>query len=48
MIYVVDSADKARIEVAKQELDLMLQERRGEGAPSVDSSEQARFARSYE
>ena len=26
MIYVVDSADKERLDLAKQELDLMLQE----------------------
>ena len=33
MIFVVDSADKERIEVAKQELELMLQEEELKGVP---------------
>lgn len=33
MVYVIDSADKDRIEVAKQELELMLQEEELRGAP---------------
>ena len=33
MIFVVDSADKERIEVARQELELMLQEEELKGVP---------------
>ncbi len=33
VIYVIDSADKERLEVAKQELELMLQEEELRGAP---------------
>lgn len=33
MIFVVDSADKERIEIAKQELELMLQEEELKGVP---------------
>jgi ADP-ribosylation factor-like protein 1 len=33
VIFVVDSADKERIEIAKQELDLMLQEEELKGVP---------------
>ncbi len=33
MVYVIDSADKDRLEVAKQELELMLQEEELRGAP---------------
>ena len=33
MIYVVDSADKERIEIAKQELEMMLQEEELKGVP---------------
>jgi GTPase SAR1 family protein len=33
VIFVVDSADKERIEVAKQELELMLQEEELKGVP---------------
>lgn len=33
VVYVIDSADKDRMEVAKQELELMLQEEELRGAP---------------
>ena len=33
VIYVVDSADKERIEIAKQELEMMLQEEELKGVP---------------
>lgn len=33
VIFVVDSADKERIEIAKQELELMLQEEELKGVP---------------
>ena len=33
MIFVIDSADKERIEVARQELELMLQEEELKGVP---------------
>jgi ADP-ribosylation factor-like protein 1 len=33
VIYVVDSADRERVEIAKQELELMLQEEELKGAP---------------
>ena len=33
MIFVVDSADKDRVEVARQELELMLQEEELKGVP---------------
>ena len=33
VVYVVDSADKERLDVARQELELMLQEEELKGAP---------------
>ena len=33
VVYVIDSADKDRLEVARQELELMLQEEELRGAP---------------
>ena len=33
MVFVIDSADRERLEIAKQELDLMLQEEELRGAP---------------
>ena len=33
MVFVIDSADRERLEIAKQELDLMLQEDELRGAP---------------
>jgi len=33
VIFVVDSADKERIEIAKQELEMMLQEEELKGVP---------------
>jgi len=33
VVYVVDSADKERMEIAKQELELMLQEEELRGVP---------------
>tara|TARA_B110000285_G_C14752536_1_gene435838 strand:+ start:439 stop:657 length:219 start_codon:yes stop_codon:yes gene_type:complete len=33
VVYVIDSADRERLEVARQELELMLQEEELKGAP---------------
>lgn len=33
VVFVIDSADRERLEIAKQELDLMLQEEELRGAP---------------
>ena len=33
MVFVIDSADRERLEIAKQELDLMLQEEELRGSP---------------